>query len=349
MIKIKFFFQKYWLFIILAATVTILAYFYFFQRNSPQEKKENLIPFSSPKINFYESINPDLSQLEKDFPDFKKEIEIYQVSDNFISDQSALKISKDFGYSENPIVTNDTRGPIYTWSNEFNNLSIYLKEGRFQYGFDLLRNPELIQGEPPGIQESEQKFKELLKEKGLNYPEKVSLEFTEESYYLTSGANFLKTSQIDPKKSFAFLQALYKINGLKIIGPEKPLISVYFGNNFQIARFDFAKIFEKIDLLDKYPLKGKEEILKSIKDNPQISYLNNKEGFYNENLIYGEEIPSLKSLSFEKIELIYYKEVQSQSYLQPVFLIMGSAVLEDGTQAEVGLYLPAIKDEYLLK
>ncbi len=347
--KIKVFFQKYWLFIILAAAVTILTSFYFFQRNLIQEKKKNLISLIPPEIKTYSSNIPNLTVLEKDFPDFPKEIEVYQVGNNFISDQQALKISQNFGYQENPIVTNDINGPIYSWSNEFNNLSIYLKEGKFQYALDLLRNPELINGEPPNFQESENKLNELLKERELIPMEKIKLKIIEKNYYLIGASNFIKTIPSDPQKSLTFLNSIYEINSFKIEGPETPFISIYFTNNFQIARFDYSKIFENINTLDKYPLKTKSELLKSIKENPQISYLKNSESFYQENLIIGEKIPNLKSLSFEKIELIYYKEIKPQSYLQPVFLITGEAILGDGTQAEVGVYLPAIKDEYLLK
>ena len=349
MIKIKTFFHKYWLFILLATIGTILAAFYFFNKTTLLKEKEILTGIIAPKITYYSSIKPNLNSLESNFPDFPEKIEIFQVNYSSFSDEQAIKISKDFGYQENPLVTNDIYGSIYTWSNDFNNLSVYLKEGKFHYGLDLLRNPELISGLPPSIQESKNKFSELLKEKGLEPLNKISVDFINEGYYFGDEANFIKTNQEDPKRTFAFLQALYKVNNSKIDGPETPLISLYFANNFQIARFDYSKIFEKIDLLDFYPLKAQPEVIETIQNNPQISFLKNSEGFYQENLIYDEKLPELKNLSFNKIELIYYKEVSQQTSLQPVFLITGTAVLNDGTQAEAGLYLPAIKDEYLLK
>lgn len=347
--KIKIFFKKTWLFILLATIATILAIFYITKQTAKPEQRVNLLPLNPPEITTYFSPTPDLSQLEEIFPSFAKEIEVYQVSTNTISNQMALKIAQDFGYQENPIVTNDIRGPIYTWSNQLNNLTIYLKEGRFQYALDLLRNPELIKGEPPGFQESEDKFKEFLKEKGLNPIEKINLNIIEKNYYLVGASNFIKTTSIDPQKNLTFLNSIYQINGYKIDGPEAPFVSIYFANNFQIARFDYSKIFEKIDLLDIYPLRTQQEVIRVIKNNPQISFLKNSESFYQENLIYGEKLPELKNLSFDKIELIYYKNIGQQTSLQPVFLITGTAILSDGTKAIAGFYLPAIKEEYLLK
>ncbi len=347
MTKIKNFFHKFWLFIFLASISAILIMLFFLNKNSRIEEKKILTSIINPKISYYNSIKPDIGSLESKFPDFPLQIEVFQVNSVNFSDREALKISQEFNYQEDPIIINDIYGPVYTWTNEFNNLSIYLKQGKFHYNLDLLRNPELISGLPPSIQESKIKFNELLEEKKLKPNEKFEIYFIDEGYFINNDSNFIKTNQDDPQKKFTFLKAIYKIDNLKVNGPEEPLISIYFGNNFQIARFDYNKIF-KLTSLDNYPLKSKNDLLENIKQNPRLSYLKSEKGFYQENLINEDKI-DLKSLSFEKIELIYYKETQTQSYLQPVFLITGKGVLIDGTQTEAGLYIPAIKDEYLLK
>jgi len=346
--KIKTFLKKNWLFILLASLATVLAVFYFTKQETQIEKRRDLLSLKSPSIKTYSSSLPNLKQLEKNFPSFPKEIEVYQVDNNLISDQMALEIANSFGYQDGLVVTNDIKGPIYNWNTQLNSLTIYLQEGRFQYGLDLLRNPELVKGRPPSLEESEDKLNNFLKEKNLNPPEKINSKIIEKDYYLIGGSDFVKTNIDDPEKDLAFLKAIYQINEFKINGPENPFISVYLASNFQIARFDYSKIFKKINALDFYPLKTPQEIIKTMGDEPQISFLKNAESFYQEDLIYGEELPEVKNLLFNKIELIYYKEINQQTYLQPVFLITGTAILEDGTKAISGLYLPAIKDKYLL-
>lgn len=343
--KIKIFFRKYWLFILLATLVTILALFYFIQKEISPQKETNLLSLSKPEIKNLSTITPNLNELEKNFPSFSKTLEVYQVDKTLITDQQAVKIAQNFDFKENPSVTNYIQGPLYNWANSQATLTIYLKEGRFQY----VSNQGLIKGEPPAFKEAENKLKEILKEKELLPPEKIKTEISQENFYFSNGTNFIKTTSDNPQKSFAFIEFIYKINNFRIDGPETPLISVYFANNLQIVRFDFSKIFEKIDSLNFYPLKTKDEIIKNLKENPRISFLKDIKSFYQENLISGEKVPDLQSLSFNKIEIIYYKNITEQTSLQPVFLITGTAVLKDGTQAEVGLYLPAIKDQYLLK
>jgi hypothetical protein len=345
----KKFLKKTWLFVLLAALATILGVFYFTQQRDSASKTDNLLSLIPPDIKTYNSPVPNLNNLENNFPEFKNALEVFQVNNYSISDQEALNLAQGFGYQDNPIITNNINGPIYSWSNEFNNLSIYLQEAKFQYGLDLLNHPELISGQPPDLQKTEEEFRIFLSQRNLIPQDPIILKPNEKDFYLIGGTNFIKTNSKNPQAKLTFLSFNYELNGLIINGPRTPLISAYFDNNFQIARFDYSKIFSTISLLNLYPIKNKEEVLKNLKNNPQISFLKNSESLYQESLILGETIPDLRDLSFNKIELIYYQSPQKQTYLQPVFLITGQAVLNDGRAAEVGIYLPAIKDEYLLK
>jgi len=42
------------------------------------------------------------------------------------------------------------------------------------------------------------------------------------------------------------------------------------------------------------------------------------------------------------------KTKQKENYLIPLFLISGKGTLKNGEQVEISLYLPAVKDDYLL-
>lgn len=343
--KTQTFLRKYWLFILLAAIATTLAIFYFISKSSSPIKKTNLLSLTPPEIKTFSVITFSSDELEKNYPPFSQEIEVYQVDETLINDQQAIKIAQNFGYNENPQVTNYLQGQIYNWSNNQDRLAIYIQGGTIQYTSNQILN----KNEPPSLLEAENRLKEFLNEKELIPSEKITTEVKEKDFYFTDGSDFIKTTSVNSQKNFTFLKLVYKINNLIIDGPEQPSISIYFANNFQIVRFNFSKIFNEVNADSLYPIKTKDEIIKSIKENPRISFLKDISGFYEENLILEEKVPELKSLSFDKIELIYYKSINKQTSLQPVFLITGKAILKDGTQAEAGLYLPAIKDEYLLK
>jgi hypothetical protein len=57
------------------------------------------------------------------------------------------------------------------------------------------------------------------------------------------------------------------------------------------------------------------------------------------------ELPEnfVKSASIERVEIVYLQEVSStQTFLQPVFLLQGTAVLLDNQEVPVTLSLPAL-------
>ncbi len=342
--KIKKFIFKYWLFILLATIATIFATIFFINKKT-EETQEQLLSLGSPEIETVSiSFSPNIKDFQKNFPAFEKKINVYEVGISSISDQQAIKIALDFGFTEKPNVTNF----IYSWATEFNNLSIYLKEGIVGYGLNLLTHPELISGSPPLIKEVEIQGEEFLNKRGFLIPKKINLQVEEKYYVKVVGSYFMPSKQEDKETTLTYIKFIYKLNGKKIKGPGLNYISFYIGSDFKTARFDYNKIFEEIKTGDAYPLKSKEEVISSLQANPKISYLKRQDKYSDEYLILIEAVENLRSLSFENIELIYYKYSPLQTYLQPVFLITGTAQLKDGEAVEAGLYLPAIKDEYLL-
>ena len=348
--KFKNFFSKYWIFILLAAIATILAGFYFKNKISPPQVSEKLLSLSIPEIESSPiAVTLNVSPLEKNFPSFPQKLEVYQVTSPSFSNQEAIKIAQGLGFQDKPLIFNDVKGPLYTWSGDINNLSINLHEGKISYGLDLLNHPEIVKGAPPPLSEAETKTKEFLIEKGFFPPEKVRLEIKESYYAKAVGSYFEKSSLEDKETTLTHLMLEYKINNRRVAGSELISVSIYIGAEFKIIRFDYQPSFKKIELLDFYPLKTKEEIIQNIKSEPQISFIKTSKNYLEDYLPTKETSQNITSLTFENIELVYYKYDPLQVYLQPVFLITGKAILKNGQEGGVSFYLPAIKEEYLLK
>ena len=340
----KTFIKKYWLFILLATLASALTVIFFLNRGQ-EEIQKDLLSIPYPEIESVSSLtSPNIENLKNKFSAFEKKLNVYEVQESSFSDQEALNIALNFGFSQPPTVTDF----IYNWATEFNNLSVYLKEGIVGYGLNLLDHPELISGPPPTIKEAENQGKEFLKKEEFLIPQDIELQVDEQYYAKVEGSYFEPSKQDDIKTTLVYIKFIYLLNDKKIKGSGLDFISFYIGSDFKITRFDYNKIFKNINLLNSYPLKNEDEVLSSIKANPKISYLKNQDKYSDEYLPIKETVNNLKSLSFENIELIYYKQNSSQSYLQPVFLITGTAQLKNDEVVEVGLYLPAIKDEYLL-
>jgi hypothetical protein len=348
--KISGFLKKYWLFILLPILITILAGFYFNRPKTEQKSVVKLPPLTKPEINSQASIIPEISQLEKNFPVFNQEAEVYQVKDNSFSDQEAINISKKFGFQENPKATRDNiNGSIYRWSNETSNLSVYLRNGEINYGLNLLKNPQLIEGEPPSLEEAELNFRSFLKENGLFDSEKVSLELKKANFAKINKGYFEETTVNDQGKKLAYLEFVYKINNFEVQGIGPIQINVYLGPKSKIVNLNFMKTFNQIADFNSYPLKSKEEILQILKNKPQITFLRNPNSELEEEVLLEYALQQIKELTFDKIELVYFKGDSQQSFLQPVYLISGDAYLPDVGHLNAGFYLPAVQDQYLLK
>jgi hypothetical protein len=350
--KMRKFITKYWLFILLATIATILAGFYFRNKISPFKAPEKLLSLPTPIIKSHPiSISPNISQLQEKFPSFNQKVLVYQVSPSSFSDQKAISIGKKFGFSTPPTVSTSPEGGIsYGWIGEENSLSINLRRGGVYYNLDILKHPEFIEGELPLYSEVEEKVKSFLEENEFSPPEGVELK-TKNIFYVKN--YFPYFNKVDKREEADLIQVDFEhqVNGNKIItiGDYPPVISIIIGPESKIVIFNYYFLSNKVEpLKDFYPLKTKDEVLKDIEANPRISYLST--------FLVGVDNPTpedysqlITNLTFDTIEFGYLKYDPLQSYLQPVFLITGKARLKDGQEGEVGVYIPAIKEEYLLK
>jgi len=346
----KNFFSKHWLIILLATIATILAGFYFRNKISPPKTPEKLLSLSAPTIKSYPiSVSLNISQLQEKFPSFDQKVTIYQLTPSSFSDEKAILIGKKFGFSTPPTVLTSPEGGVsYGWVNEENSLSINLRRGDVNYSLNILEHPEFTGGELPLLSGVEEKAKSFIEASEFSPPEGVELK-TKNIFYVKN--YFPYFDKVDKGEGADLIQVdfEYQLNGNKIItsGDYPPVISIIIGPEFKIVIFNYYFLSNKIEpLKDFYPLKTKDEVLKDIKTNPKISYLSLNEVDNPTSEDYNQLITNL---IFENIELVYYKYDPLQTYLQPVFLITGKAILKDGQEGEVGFYLPAIKEEYLLK
>jgi hypothetical protein len=343
--KFKNFFKKFWLFIVLATIATVLFGLYFFQKNLSEKTTGNLLPLPSIDIETYPiSVSPivDISLIEKNFPPFNNKAEVYQALPSFFSDQEAVMIAKKLGFFGSPSVSrNQQNENIYTWNANDKFLAINLHRGQVEFGL----TPSYEEITPLGISLSlaaaENIAKDFLRVNNLLPPENISMEQKSISYIKTQNIYYKEVST-PPEANAVQIGFGYKINN-KEITDSHALITINLDS--QIIGFIYQPPFKEIKLLDIYPLKTKEEIVQILKTKKSINY------FFIPNY-YGstaEESQNITNLTFDNIELVYYKYDPLQTYLQPVFLITGKATLKGGQQGEVGLYLPAISDKYLLK
>lgn len=339
----KKFLKNYWLIIFLAFIASLLLGIFLIQRNKTLKvvpKEEKLLSLPYPKFQKYQLKIPlNYNNLLKNFPELTQGEIVYEIENPFFSEQEAVKIAENFGFKNNPEFKDYNNKIYYEWDDPQKNLTINLTEGKIDF---TNKNPNLDTSliSLPDISKIDSIVKSILEEMGLLPEEKINLLIKDKSYLKLFDYEYGTTN--DPKEAFAIQVNLqYELEKIKFLEND---ITILIGDKNEILKLSYQSMFKKIKILDSYPLKNKGEIIEKLKSLNLINYfkiINDYE--------LSAESQKINKISLNKIELIYLKTETPQSYLQPIFFINGQAVLDDGRSAEVGIYLPAIKEEYLLK
>ncbi|MCX6725742.1 MAG: hypothetical protein NT052_00280 [Candidatus Shapirobacteria bacterium] len=339
----KNFLKKYWLFILLSLIASFLIVFYFINKINGIKIKSDLLSIPQPTFDFYNiKTSIDFSSLEKNLQNLKKEEIVYEVKDPSLSDQEAILIAQKFNLTDQPKVYNDqrTNNIFYEWSTEEKYLSINLSTREITYQLNQLKLKTNKNNSIPDLLDTEETAKKFLSNNQFYPPEGVSL-ITKDKYYLQIGEVEFERLNSPEKANAVEVDFIYQIENKELLEAK---ISLIMDLDKNIIKLDYQPSFKEIKKISNYPLKTSQEILKKLKSINFINYFNIP-NYYTTT----SEIENITGINLDKINLTYIKSQAFQSYLQPIFFITGTANLNDGRTAEVGIYLPAVKDEYLLQ
>jgi len=347
MMNLKKFILKYWVFILLAFLVAFFTSTYFINKYQPKIKVEDLLKIPILALSSYQIKNqPEYSSLEKDFPQLKKEALVFEIKKQIFSNQEAISIANRFNFKNEPTVQQDqsSKDIFYFWEDEeIGNLSINLSKGEVNYtnkkGFLFIPG---IKRKLPSLNEAENFTWSFIKEKEFSpLIENTNLVLIKNQYYKDKESDIEEVNSPE-NADFINLSLEYQINNINV---KEAAINLTIGENLEILKFNYSSLFSELKELSLYPLKGKSEILQALKNNKTINNLRLIGG----DTIIKDDSQNIKNIDLNEIELVYLKTEIPQPYLQPIFFISGQAILNNERAAKVGIYLPAIKDEYLLK
>ncbi len=339
--SIKRFFKKYWLFIILALIAGTLLSLYVVNKLDEDEIREDLSLVSPPKIKgFPLNTNLNYSGLQKEKIEIKEE-NVYEIDNYLFSDQEAISIAQKFNFKTIPEVYQDQENNniFYEWSEGNKYLSINLSMAEVEYQRDDLELISQEKGILSNLSQAEEIARKFLGDFQLLPPENINLVLDFKKYLQINEVYFneVKSPQ---EASLLQLNFRYQIKEKRLSGAS---ISLYLTKNNEIFRLIYNPSFKEIKDIGLYPLKTKEEVIKELEMVDFLHYID-KENYY----VTSDEIKNLSAVNLNKIKLTYLRTAQKENYLIPLFLISGQGLLKNGEKVEVGLYLPAIKDEYLL-
>lgn len=339
--SIKTFFKKYWLFIVLALIAGALISLYFINKIREDEIREDLILIPTPKIERFSIKTPlSYSGLQKEKINVKEEI-VYEIKPSLLSDKEAISIAQKFNFKTIPEVYQDQENNniFYEWSEVDKYLSINLLTGEIEYQKEDLKSVSQEKDISIDSKQAEKIARSFLENHQLLPPEDINLILSSKQYLQINEVHF---SKVDSLKEAHLLQLnfQYQINEKSL---SRAFINILLDKNNNIFRLIFKPSFKEIKNIAFYPLKTKKDILKELKVVNFIHYLSKPDY-----PVTQDEVKNLSTINLNKIEVVYLKTNQKENYLIPLFFISGKGLLKDGEILEVGLYLPAIKDEYLL-
>lgn len=341
----KKFLKNYWLIIFLAFIASLLISVFFIKRGNgeiqPVVNLEKLLLLPNPKFQEYPikvSINYD--DLLKNFPEIPKSETVYRVESPFFSDQEAIEVAEKFSFKGAPEFKDFENKIYYDWNTPQKDLTINLTEGKFDFNNKILNLGNTSPISLPDISSIDSDVKLILEEKGLFPDGEANLFIKNKSYLKLFGLEYGTTK--NPQEAFAIeVELQYKLKDIRFLEND---IILLIGDKKEILKLEYQSMFKNFQNLNTYPLKNKNEVIENLKSINVINYFK----IINDYELSGES-KEIKNIYLNQVELIYLKIKPGQSYLQPIFFISGQALLRDGRTAEVGIYLPAIKDEYLLK
>jgi hypothetical protein len=300
MVKIKYFFQRYWLFILLAFLATIVVGLVLIKpRLKPPTEIVQPATLEKPLFN-QAKINPEKINFQLNLtgetPKAPPKLPVYRVSPQ-----------KQFDYS--PLVKINLEGE------------------------KIVASPEEAAAYAKGFLEKNQRWNSYL-ENG---------EF-ENDYFKVGGYEVFRTDSFE-KADIIAVHFYPEINKLLVIGtsPFSGLVEVWVGKNAQVQKVkDVLADYDLSYPLD-YPLITFDQAWQEIEaQKGTIVSLTKQEEVYSPVTI------SISSININQAFLAYYQPSELPSSLQPIWVFEGTAFLQDYSESEVAVYLPAIEETYFI-
>lgn len=150
---------------------------------------------------------------------------------------------------------------------------------------------------------------------------------------------------IDPNGSptMVSLSFVKTFNGFKVLAAsaETGIVNVTLNADYEILSV-YLDDLPVVSQGSAYPTKSFDEVVSSSEKEASLQSL--ADGKLNPS----DVVIRVSKIVITDIEVAYVQEIASpETYLQPVYLLKGTATLEDGSKVKALMYLPALKRNYL--
>jgi len=274
------------------------------------------------------------SRLQSDKISIPNKLPVYTLSTTPVSLEESVQIATNLGFTGSPQVLNDARfGTVYIWSEAANgNLRIVPTTHIIDYKTPLATPKTGTTFQPE--EETVAKAKRFLISRSLTTEDKLSL--PKVRYIAITDESYAEVNQdLADLVDIIFIET---INGYQLVNPTTEIgtINVKIDRNNNIVSVYVDKADQIVSAAD-YKVKTFSELVLSL-GAAKIQSLDNGN-------IDPSSLPasSINKIVVNNANIAYFQELSiKQQYLQPVFVLEGTALLDGGQTVPVLLYLSAL-------
>lgn len=296
-----------------------------------------------PKIESFQfpgTINYTLSIPQSSIENLPKIVQVYHLKTQEINEEKAIEIGQTFDFFDPPqkIFTATPSALLYyQWSAKNRSLKVSpLGQITFKYFASLdstFKNPTAL----PSDKEAIVIIKEKLVRLGVKESENLVFQ-PKISYNRITPSVFVDTQDREQTEVIKIeLELLANNQPIVTNSPKIAPIMGRVGNEGKLLNLIFSLFEINWEESGTYPLKTIEQILNDLQtDQGRIVSLGNVD------LSPGAPIAAnITNINLSELSLAYYQEKNSR-YLQPIFILSGTATTDEGQTIKTILYLPAV-------
>lgn len=266
---------------------------------------------------------------------FPKKLPVYRGEGGSFSEDQAVKIAQEFGFITSPQRSEGfPLGKTLSWATDKNFLDVGLDSPTIDYSLNLfaLRSPT-EEGSLPNTNQALEILNNLLAK--LNLKDSLIFAPQKEEYLTPERGALIET---EPQKALFIQVGLNPLlDSYPLLGRElnQPNALLILGKNEQVTRFYYERYYSSFLKLEDYPLKSREQILKSLqKEGKIVSFGSMSEETW--------PLADFISAQFDQVSLGYFQPSNKEELIQPVYILSGTGILTDRQTTTITAYLPAI-------
>jgi len=282
-------------------------------------------------------------------PEILEVFPILSAPYGFLSRDRALELARGIGFSEEPQIVDDTQ---LVWRRGLESLNMNSTTLNFRYTYDYRSNPTVLR---PGrfttenfaIGGGNKIMTDLAILGGSRGPDLSKGEVTSQKLRY-DGTDLVTSVTLAQTSAMQIHYFRIPINQIPVVSPTyySSIVNILIPSVTQPRMLELNYTYWEFDRRKggTYPILASGTALNTFLQNPDqnIVFLGDEE-----TATQDTTVTSVTEYVVKEMHLAYFDTAQYQQYLQPIWVVLGEAVLASRSRIDFVAYIPAITNEWI--